>query len=63
MENDSQIQQHSKTVITRQWDNTICLEAAFEDADCSLITAALDDVAKSRGMTLTAIETGFGRER
>ncbi len=38
------------------------LEAALEDGDPSLVTAALGDVARSRGMTNIARETGLGRE-
>ncbi|MDE0032804.1 MAG: putative addiction module antidote protein [Deltaproteobacteria bacterium] len=38
------------------------LEAAFEDGDPQLITAALGDVARSRGMTKVASKTGLGRE-
>ena len=38
------------------------LEAAFEDGDPQLITAALGDIAKSRGMTNVALKSGLGRE-
>lgn len=38
------------------------LEAALEDGDPSLVTAALGDVARSRGMTTIAREAGLGRE-
>lgn len=38
------------------------LEAAFEDGDSSLIAAAIGDVARSKGMTEIAAETGLGRE-
>lgn len=38
------------------------LEAAFEDGDPQLITAALGDIARSRGMTKVASKTGLGRE-
>lgn len=38
------------------------LEAAFEDGDPQLITAALGDIAKSRGMTKVASKSGLGRE-
>lgn len=38
------------------------LEAALEDGDPGLVTAALGDVARSRGMTTIARETGLGRE-
>lgn len=40
-----------------------CLEAAFEDGDPTLIYAALGDVARARGMTDIARETGLSRER
>jgi probable addiction module antidote protein len=38
------------------------LEAALEDGEPSLVAAALGDVARSRGMTNIARETGLGRE-
>jgi probable addiction module antidote protein len=38
------------------------LEAALEDGDPSLVTAALGDIARSKGMTHIARETGLGRE-
>lgn len=38
------------------------LEAALEDGDPSLIIAALGDIARSKGMTYIARETGLGRE-
>ena len=38
------------------------LEAAFEDGDPGLVTAALGDVARSRGMKALAVRTGLGRE-
>lgn len=38
------------------------LEAAFEDGDPQLITAALGDIARSRGMTKVASKAGLGRE-
>ncbi len=38
------------------------LEAALEDGDLNLITAALGDIARSKGMTHIANETGLGRE-
>jgi probable addiction module antidote protein len=38
------------------------LEAALEDADPALVVAALGDIARSRGMTNIARETGLGRE-
>lgn len=38
------------------------LEAALEENDPSLVTAALGDIARSRGMTQIAQATGLGRE-
>ena len=38
------------------------LEAVFEDGDPALITAALGDVARARGMTQLAKDTGLARE-
>lgn len=38
------------------------LEAALEDGEPSLIAAALGDIARARGMTQLARETGLGRE-
>jgi probable addiction module antidote protein len=38
------------------------LEAAFEDGDPSVITAALGEVARARGMTRVAKDTGLARE-
>lgn len=38
------------------------LEAALEDGDPALITAALGDIARSKGMTQIAKATGLGRE-
>jgi probable addiction module antidote protein len=43
-------------------DITAYLEAALEDADPALVVAALGDIARSRGMTNIARETGLGRE-
>ena len=38
------------------------LEAAFEDGDPALITIALGDVARAKGMTQMAHDTGLARE-
>jgi probable addiction module antidote protein len=38
------------------------LEAALEDGDPSLVIAALGDIARSKGMTHIARETGLGCE-
>lgn len=59
-------------VNTRLWDASehldspeaiaAYLDAAMEDGDPAVITAALGDVARSRGMTQIAQETGLARE-
>jgi probable addiction module antidote protein len=38
------------------------LEAAFENGEPSLVAAALGDIARARGMTQLAHDTGLGRE-
>lgn len=38
------------------------LEAALEEGDAALFAAALGDVARAKGMTQIARETGLGRE-
>ena len=38
------------------------LSAALEENDPSLIAAALGDIAKAKGMTQIASQTGLGRE-
>ncbi|MFN0074793.1 MAG: addiction module antidote protein [Chloroflexota bacterium] len=43
-------------------DMAAYLEAALEDGDPTLITAALGDIARARGMATIARETGLGRE-
>jgi probable addiction module antidote protein len=43
-------------------DMTAYLEAAFEEGDASLIAAVLGDIARAKGMTKIAKETGLGRE-
>ena len=60
------------TTRTRPWDPAehletaedmaAYLEAALEEADPSLIAAALGDIARAKGMTQLARETGLGRE-
>jgi probable addiction module antidote protein len=50
--------QHLKT----DEDMAAYLEAAFEDGDPALIAAALGDIARAKGMTDIARETGLGRE-
>ena len=61
-----------RKVRTRPWDAAdylktdadvdAYLEAALEDGDPQLITAALGDVAKARGMTKIAADIGCSRE-
>lgn len=38
------------------------LEAAFEEGDPALVTAALGDIARAKGMTEVARDSGLGRE-
>lgn len=57
---------------TRRWDATehltsdedmaAYLEAALEEGDPALVSAALGDIARAKGMTEIARETGLGRE-
>ncbi|KZD04917.1 addiction module antidote protein [Oceanibaculum pacificum] len=59
-------------VATRPWDASehldsaeaiaAYLDAAMEDGDPALIAAALGDVARARGMTQIAKDTGLARE-
>lgn len=61
-----------KKIKTRKWDPVrylkteddmvAYLEAALEDGDPSLVTAALGDIARARGMTQLARDSGLGRE-
>jgi len=43
-------------------DMAAYLESALEEADPALIAAALGDIARAKGMTQLARETGLGRE-
>jgi probable addiction module antidote protein len=43
-------------------DMAAYLEAALEDGDASLITAALGDIARAKGMAQVARDAGLGRE-
>ena len=43
-------------------DMAAYLEAALEDGDPALVAAVLGDIARSKGMTQIARETGLGRE-
>ena len=57
---------------TKKWDaadhlNSVAdmaayLEAALEEGDPTIFAAALGDVARAKGMTKIAQETGLGRE-
>ncbi len=57
---------------TREWDPiefldseekmSLYLEAALEEDDASLVAAALGDIARAKGMTQIARDTGLGRE-
>jgi len=38
------------------------LEAALEDGDAAVVAAALGDIARAKGMSDIARETGLGRE-
>ena len=38
------------------------LDAALEEGDASLIAAALGDIARAKGMSQIAKDTGLGRE-
>jgi len=50
--------EHLKT----EEDMAAYLEAVLEDGDPALISAALGDIARARGMTEIAREAGLGRE-
>lgn len=62
----------SAKVKTRPWDAAehlitegdmaAYLEAALEDGDPALVAAALGDIARAKGMSQIARETGLGRE-
>jgi len=43
-------------------DMVAYLEAALEEGDASLVAAALGDIARAKGMTAIARDTGLGRE-
>lgn len=43
-------------------DMATYLEAALEDGDPAVISAALGDIARAKGMTQIAREAGLGRE-
>jgi probable addiction module antidote protein len=41
-------------------DMTAYLEAAFEEGDPKIIATALGDIARAKGMSQIAIQTGIG---
>jgi probable addiction module antidote protein len=43
-------------------DMAMYLEVALEEGDPALITAALGDIARAKGMSQIARDTGLGRE-
>lgn len=43
-------------------DMAAYLEAALEDGDPAVVAAALGDIARAKGMSWIARETGLGRE-
>jgi probable addiction module antidote protein len=43
-------------------DMVAYLEAALEENDAALVAAVLGDIARAKGMTEVARETGLGRE-
>jgi probable addiction module antidote protein len=52
------ITEHLKT----EADMVAYLDAALEEGDASLIAAALGDIARAKGMSQVAKDTGLGRE-
>ena len=62
----------SNKPITRKWDavnylqsdvdQIAYLEAALEDGDAALVAAAIGDIARAKGMSQLARDTGLGRE-
>ena len=52
------ITDHLKT----ETDMVAYLDAALEEGDASLIAAALGDIARAKGMSQIAKDTGLGRE-
>ena len=48
--------------LTSDKDIIADLEAALEEGDAALFTAALGDVARAKGMTEIARKSGLGRE-
>ena len=66
------LRERMRKVTTRRWDAAEHLEsdasmagyldAALEDGDPALVTAVLGDIARAKGMTRIAQDTGLGRE-
>jgi probable addiction module antidote protein len=52
----------SADYLNTQRDVAAYLEAALEDGDPKVITAALGNIARAKGMTQIAKETGLNRE-
>ncbi len=52
------VAEHLKT----EKDMAAYLEAVLEDGDPALVSAALGDIARAKGMSQIARETGLGRE-
>jgi probable addiction module antidote protein len=48
--------------LTTEEDMAAFLEAALEEGEPALVAAALGDIARARGMSELARETGLGRE-
>jgi probable addiction module antidote protein len=48
--------------LTSAADMAAYLEAALEDGDPALVAAALGDIARAKGMSHIARESGLGRE-
>jgi probable addiction module antidote protein len=48
--------------LTSEDDMAAYLEAALEDGDPAVVTAALGDIARAKGMSEIARKTGLGRE-
>jgi probable addiction module antidote protein len=50
------------THLKTEEDIAAYIEAALEDGDSTVIAMALGDIARARGMTQLAKDTGLGRE-
>jgi len=66
------VEKKGRKLVTKRWDAAehlrteaeiaAYLDAALEDGDPTLISAALGDIARSRGMSKVARKAGLGRE-